>query len=99
MTSKRTHDLVANIGEYTSTTGETKKRRHNCGSVFLDEQGRMSIKLDAVPVSPEWSGWLSAYPVDNDKPDPDRRKEQRQATMPRAPPVDPNGHDEDDIPF
>lgn len=63
MASKRTHDVSATIGEYTNGAGETKKRYTNCGSAFTDDQGRISIKLDTVPVGPEWSGWLSLYPV------------------------------------
>ena len=69
MASKKTHDLVATVGKYKDrVTGEEKKRYHSVGSVFVDEEGRRSIKLDSVPVGPEWSGWLSEYPVKNDQP-------------------------------
>lgn len=60
MPSKKTHDVVATVGEYESQ-GQKKKRYVNCGSAFTDETGRISIKLDSVPVSPEWSGWLSLF--------------------------------------
>lgn len=63
--STRTHDVTATIGEYKNAQGETKKRYINVGSAFTDEQGRVSIKMDAVPVSPEWSSWLSLYPVED----------------------------------
>jgi hypothetical protein len=70
MASRKTHDLVATVGEYLDReTGEKKKRYQNCGSVFEAEDGRRSIKLDVIPVGPEWSGWLSEYPID------DRRRE------------------------
>lgn len=75
MASKRTHDVTATIGEYTNAAGETKKRYVNCGSAFTDEQGRVSIKLDSVPCSPDWSGWLSLYEVrDKDGRESDRRQ-------------------------
>lgn len=61
MPNKRTHDVVVTTGEYTNGQGEKKKRYTNVGSAFTDDQGRISIKLDCVPVTPEWSGWLSLY--------------------------------------
>jgi len=57
-----THDLVATIGSYTTKSGEEKKRYTKCGAVFTDDDGRLSIKMDSVPVSSEWSGWFSMYP-------------------------------------
>lgn len=59
MAAKRTHDVIANAGEYTDGQGQQKKRWVKCGSAFTQDDGRISIKLDAVPVGPDWSGWLS----------------------------------------
>lgn len=70
MASSKTHDVVATVGTY-KKDGQTKKRYLTVGAAFTDERGQISIKLDAVPVSPEWSGFLSLYPVD--------RGEQRRA--------------------
>ena len=64
MKAKRTHDLVATVGEYTNRDGEKKKRYQNCGSVFTGEDGRMSIKLEALPISKDWSGFMSLYEVE-----------------------------------
>ncbi len=62
--SKPTHDLLATIGEYTDTkTGEKKKRRVRVGTVFTDDEGRESIKLDSIPTGNTWNGWLSKFPV------------------------------------
>lgn len=86
MASKRTHDVTATIGEYTNAAGETKKRYVNCGSAFTDEQGRVSIKLDSVPCSPEWSGWVSLYEVrDKDGRESDRRQNASQGQQRQAP--------------
>lgn len=64
MSSKRTHDVVATVGKYKTRSGEEKKRYLNVGSAFTDEQGRVSILLNAVPTAgADWSGWLSLYPV------------------------------------
>jgi hypothetical protein len=59
MTKK--YDAVATIGEYTTKTGEKKKRYLTVGAVFEDDEGRLSLKLDGIPVSPDWSGWISFY--------------------------------------
>lgn len=111
--ARKTHDAVATVGTYKDRqTGEEKKRTVNIGAVFTQEDGRMSLKLDVVPVSPEWSGWVSLYPVEDGKQAP--RPQARPASsypgntrgMPPAPqpapkpPVNmrPTG-DDDDIPF
>lgn len=114
MPSKRTHDIVATVGEY-KVGDETKKRYVNCGSLFTDETGRMSIKLDTTPCSPEWSGWMSAYPVkDKDDRESDRRQGRdrtpqdgyrqgsqgaREQREPYTGKADPPSDEDDDIPF
>ena len=48
-----THKIVATVGKYKDRqTGEEKKRYLLCGVAFTDEQGRISLKIDAMPVSP-----------------------------------------------
>lgn len=61
MASFKKFDAVATIGKYTDRQGNEKKRYVTVGSVFEDEQGRLSLKMDAVPVGGEWSGWISFY--------------------------------------
>lgn len=76
--SQYTHDVTATIGEYTDNqTGEKKKRYLTVGKGFTDDQGRISLKLEAVPVGPEWSGWLSLYPADRG-----RQRQAPQASQP-----------------
>ena len=50
----KTHDVLADLGSYTGKDGQEKKRWLRVGAAF--DNG--SIKLDAVPVGPGWSGWL-----------------------------------------
>jgi len=84
MASKLTHDLVATIGEYKNNGGETKKNYLNVGKAFTDEQGRVSLKLDALPVNPAWSGWISLYPI-KDRDDRDTQPtQQRQQPVNRS---------------
>jgi len=91
--STYTHDIVATVGEFTNRSGETKKKYQKCGAAFTDDDGRLSLKLDATPCSPEWSGWLSLYP----------KKEYDAARPPSEParqqPVTSSSADQGDIPF
>ena len=61
MSVKFLGDLVYSNGEY-EVDGVTKKRYQRAGAVFQDDESEaISIKLDAVPVSPEWSGWFRMF--------------------------------------
>jgi len=92
--AKATHKIVATVGKYTDRqTGEEKKRYLQCGVAFTDEQGRISLKIDAMPVTPDWSGFLSLYPLDDDRrnndapaPRPQPQPARRPATTTRKPP-------------
>ena len=59
--ARKIYDVVATVGKYTDKQGNEKKRYVNVGAVFENDQGQMSIKLETIPVGPEWSGWLSMY--------------------------------------
>jgi len=97
MPARITHDIVATIGKYKDrSTGEEKKQYLTVGKCFTDDQGRQSLKIDAIPVTPEWSGWLSLYPIKDKLPE--GRTQQR--SMPPAPPEpDPRIDEPDDLPF
>jgi hypothetical protein len=86
---------VATVGEYTDRDGAKKKRFANVGILFEDEQGRMSLKLDTVPVAPGWSGWISFYPP-QDRSGRTAAPRQ-QGTADAAPAAAPD--DGDEIPF
>ena len=77
---------MATIGEYTAKDGSKKKRYIPVGTVFINEQDRMSIKIESIPVGPEWSGWLSCY-------------EPKNATGQGKPAQKPQQDDDDSIPF
>jgi len=95
MAAKLVFDAVATVGEYTDKQGNKKKRYMTVGKVFESEGGGLSLKLDALPVVPEWSGWLSFY-VPKDK---EQFPAQEQHSTAKA-----NGYQapiggDDDIPF
>jgi len=60
---KMKYTAVATIGEYTDkATGKKAKRTLPIGAVFESAGGRLVLKLDAVPVSADWSGWVALKP-------------------------------------
>ena len=79
-----TKDIIATVGEYKPKEGEIKKRYQKCGALFESEDGRQSIKLDAIPISPDWSGWFSLY-------EPRERSQ--------APDAKPDANQGDNVPF
>ena len=102
---RKKYDIVATVGKYTDrNTGEEKKRYQSCGAVFEDDNGRLSIKLDTIPITPEWSGWLSCYEPDRDRggnrsntssPAPQRER----SAPPQQTASDFDDDDQDQIPF
>lgn len=96
--ARPTHNIVATLGEYTAADGTTKKRYQNCGVAFTDAQGRVSLKLAVMPVDRAWSGWLSLYPIEDDR----RGNPAAPPPVRRDPPPPVHDHLEetdDDIPF
>jgi hypothetical protein len=62
-------DAIATVGEYKDPkTGDMKKRYSKCGSVFINDEGNISFKMDTMPVG-GWDGWINARePFDGEKP-------------------------------
>jgi hypothetical protein len=66
MTMRKYGDVMASVGEYQDDQGRKAKRWLKCGVVMKDDtSGKLSIKLDAVPVRPDWSGWLAVRHVND----------------------------------
>lgn len=92
--TKKKFDIVATV-EYADKDGEKRKRYINCGAAF-EKEGRISLKLEAVPVDPGWNGWLSLYePRGGDRSE--RREPQPTSSRPSA--RRPVQDDDSDIPF
>lgn len=65
MAMRRFGDVMASTGEFTDRDGRRAKRWVRCGVVMRDDRsGALSIKLDAVPVAPGWSGWFAVRNID-----------------------------------
>ena len=95
MAAKKIYDAVATIGEYTDRQGQQKKRYVNVGSVFESDKGYLSLKIDSIPVDPEWSGWVSFFvPKEQMQPVSEHSEAKGNAFQPQG-----GGGIDDDIPF
>ena len=84
---KQFKKVVASNGKYTDSQGQEKNRYITVGRAFLRDDKSVCIKLDSMPVGPEFSGWLNLYDLDED----------RQAPAAVAPA--PAAKVDDDLPF
>lgn len=94
MRSRKRYDAVATVGTYKDASGQERKRYANVGTVFENEDGRLSLKLDTVPVGPGWSGYIQFFdPKPRDSQHGDRQH------PPAEPSAPPPAADPDEIPF
>lgn len=53
-------NVIATLGSYKDKdTGRTIKRFLTVGTVFESPGGNLFMRLDALPASPDWSGFLA----------------------------------------
>jgi len=96
---KKKYDAVATIGEYTDHTGQKKKRYTTVGTVFEGDDGRLSLKMDTVPVTPEWSGWVAFYDPKGRDEQPAPRQRQDAHNQAKSNAYQPQPEDQQDVPF
>ena len=61
-------EAVAVVGSYTDRTGAEKKRYQRVGTLFAYDDGNQVLKIDALPISKEWTGFVSFFDI-KDKAD------------------------------
>lgn len=83
---------LAVVRNYTKANGEEGSNWTDMGVMFKKDNGKFSIKIDAIPAG-DWDGWVQLL-------DPRDESEERQARMAPAPQTasQPEVLD-DDIPF
>ena len=64
---KQFKKVVASNGKYTDANGNEKNRYITVGRAFLRDDKSVCIKIDAMPVGPEFNGWLNLYDLDEDR--------------------------------
>ncbi len=86
---RRYKKAVASCGEYQSN-GQTKKRYQNVGTLFERDDGSLCLKLDAVPVGPEFEGWINFFDFDEKRQQRNDNSQQQRG---------PEQLDDEEIPF
>jgi hypothetical protein len=62
---KKFKNIVVITGTYKTRDGQEKKRYQNIGSVFLDDNDNLKIKIDSIPiVDGGWTGWANCYELE-----------------------------------
>lgn len=57
---KKRYELFATVSEWTDpATGKKCKRTAQIGTVFQSPSGRLSMKLELLPLIPNWSGFVA----------------------------------------
>ena len=47
--------------KYTTQDGQEKTYWSNHGTMWIDEEGKVTIKLDSIPQSANWDGYFKAF--------------------------------------
>ena len=84
---KQWKKVVASNGKYTDAQGNEKNRYFTVGRAFIRDDKSITVKIDAMPVGNEFSGWLNFYDLDEDR-------QQKPAAQPVPAPAD-----DTDLPF
>lgn len=58
----KTHDVIATIRKWTGSDGTKHSTTMPVGAIFISSKGSQVLKIDALPLSREWSGWLAIRP-------------------------------------
>lgn len=86
MAMKKVGDVCADLGK--REEGDKSSRYKRIGVAFKDDTGRLSIKIDTLPLPNDtWKGWTNIF-FDEDKTTTAPPKGSRQAQL-----------EDDDIPF
>ena len=85
---KRIKRAVATVGKYTAKDGKEKNRYQNVGTLFKRDDDTVCLKLESIPIGPEFTGWINFYDIDSK---PKQEKPKPQQTIPEF--------EDDDIPF
>ena len=62
---KKIKDISVITGTYKNRDGQEKKRYQNIGSVFVDDNDNLKIKIDSTPIMDGgWNGWANCYDLE-----------------------------------
>lgn len=56
-------DAMASCDKYKDKDGNEKTRYVKVGTIFEREDGSICMKMEALPVSKDWNGWVNFFEV------------------------------------
>ena len=77
--------FLGDLCAYIKRPTDDKAQYPRIGTVFTDERGQISVKIDTMPLDPAWTGWCNVFP--------------RQANAAQGTPYNQPGNNRDDEPF
>jgi hypothetical protein len=60
---KKQFDIKYAARDYQTSDGSRKTYWSQHGSMWIDENGSVTIKLDSIPVGEKWTGYMKAFPT------------------------------------
>ena len=65
----RKFEIIVTVGTWTDpATGKKVKRTLPVGAIYESTGGKLVLRIDAIPVSPDWSGWAQLKPCTRETP-------------------------------
>ena len=100
--AKKIRNASIKVGSYTDHNGKEKGRYKTIGAMYKNDDGTVSMKVDAMPVgeaAANWNGWVNFYETDEVRQANAAKgiADARAAMQPKAQTIEPPP--EDDIPF
>ena len=60
---KKQFDIKYAARDYQTSDGSRKTYWSQHGSMWIDDNGSVTIKLDSIPVGEKWTGYMKAFPT------------------------------------
>lgn len=57
--NRRRYELIATTGEWTDGNGQKHKKTAVIGTVFESPNGKLSARIELIPILPSWSGFVA----------------------------------------
>lgn len=66
---RKIYEAVATVGKWKDpATGKSHKRTVAVGAIYESAHGKLVLRIDAIPVAPDWSGWMQLKPLAPESP-------------------------------
>jgi hypothetical protein len=95
---KKVFTIHGTLRRWKDEHGKQHAQRIECGAIFQSSAGALVVKIEALPCTKDFTGWLSTVPVAPALP-PGRRVPKGFPMGPLAPPPEPEPSPDDEYPL